>query len=486
MAGILSFGAYIPRLRLQRAAVAGAHAWFAPGLRGLGKGERAMASWDEDSITMAVEAARDCLGDLDRGAVSRVVLASTSLPFMDRQNAGVVKEALNLSDNVAALDVTGSQRAGTSALIDAFLAAQAAQSPVLCLASELRQTTPASEMELISGDAAVGLLLGDGNTVADLVAAHSTTIDFVDHFRAAGRDADYGWEGRWVRDEGYAKIVPPAIAAALAKAQLKAADIGRFLMAAPMRGVNAMVAKTAGVKPEAVADTLDAVVGDAGCAHPLLLLARALETAEAGELIMVVGFGQGCDVIILRATGRGRGAAHLGVAGWLARRQAEDNYYKFLAFRGHLPLERGMRAENDEKTALTALYRNRKAVLALMGSKSVETGVVQFPRTPVGVAETAGASGAQEDYPLADRLAKILTYTADRLSYSPNPPTYYGTVVFDGGGRIPLEFTDVGADDVEVGRAMRMMFRIKALDDMRGFIKYFWKAVPDYRAGATQ
>ena len=58
MANVLAYGAYVPRLRLQRAAVVQAHQWFAPALRALGKGERAMANWDEDAITMAVEAAR--------------------------------------------------------------------------------------------------------------------------------------------------------------------------------------------------------------------------------------------------------------------------------------------------------------------------------------------------------------------------------------------------------------------------------------------
>ena len=118
--GILSFGAYVPRKRLQRAAIYAANAWFAPGLRGLAKGERAVGDWDEDAITMAVEAARDTLTGVDRAAVGSLSLASTSLPYVDRLNSGVVKEALNLPDAVAALDVTGSQRAGTSALIQAL------------------------------------------------------------------------------------------------------------------------------------------------------------------------------------------------------------------------------------------------------------------------------------------------------------------------------------------------------------------------------
>ena len=61
--GIISIGAYIPRRRLQRTAIHVANSWFAPNLRGLAKGEKAIVNWDEDAVTMAVDAARDCLED---------------------------------------------------------------------------------------------------------------------------------------------------------------------------------------------------------------------------------------------------------------------------------------------------------------------------------------------------------------------------------------------------------------------------------------
>ena len=93
--GILSFGAYLPRTRLQRKAIAAANGWFNGALRGLARGERAIGNWDEDTITMAVEAARDCLGATDRGSLRQLVLASTTHPFDDRQNATVVASALH-------------------------------------------------------------------------------------------------------------------------------------------------------------------------------------------------------------------------------------------------------------------------------------------------------------------------------------------------------------------------------------------------------
>lgn len=473
--GILAFGAYLPRRRLQRAAIHAANGWFAPGLAGLARGERAVANWDEDAITMAVEAARDCLTGIDRATVQALTLASTTHPFADRLNAGVAKEALALPDMVRANDAGGSLRAGTTALIDAL----SGGCTRLCLAADLRRARPASDGELIQGDGAAALLVGAGDPVAELVAAHSVTIDFVDHFRAAGAAFDYGWESRWIRDEGHAKLLGGAIADALARSGTAPEAIDHSVIAVSAKGVAASLAKQAGLRAETVADAFAATIGDTGTAHPLLMLAAALERAAPGELILLAGFGQGADVLILRATGAlARLPARRAVSGHLADRQEDANYMRFLFHRRLLDLDRGMRAELDEKQPGTTLYRNRKAVLGMIGGRCTKTGTVQFPPSPIGVNPNDRSIGTQEDYPLAERRARIVTYTADSLSYSPDPPTYYGTIDFEGGGRIVTEFAEVNAEDVEVGRAMRMVFRIKAFDAQRGFVKYFWKAAP--------
>jgi uncharacterized OB-fold protein len=152
-----------------------------------------------------------------------------------------------------------------------------------------------------------------------------------------------------------------------------------------------------------------------------------------------------------------------------------------LTLAGLLDIERGMRAEFDQKPSLTALYRNRKAVMALVGGRSTKTGAIQFPKTELSVANDDRTRGTQEDYPFAERRAHILTYTADNLTYTPDPPSWYGAIEYEGGGRMTVEFVDVEPEQVQVGAPVRMMFRIKAVDEMRGFTKYFWKAVPDYR-----
>ena len=118
--GLLATTRYVPRLRLERSAVLEQHRWMAPGLRGLAKGQRAIASWDEDSVTMAVEAARQLQTSLPDVAAAELTLASTTLPFADRLNAGIVAAALGLAPEAVLRDVTSSARAALTELAAAL------------------------------------------------------------------------------------------------------------------------------------------------------------------------------------------------------------------------------------------------------------------------------------------------------------------------------------------------------------------------------
>jgi hydroxymethylglutaryl-CoA synthase len=479
MTGITSFGAYVPRRRLDRAAAVAALDWFNPGLRALGRGERAAAGWDEDAVTMAVEAGRDCLGGRDRAELARLLFASTSAPFADRLNAGVVKEALNLTDEVATADLAGSQRCGLSALIQAREMAAGGGGATLCIASDKRPAQPGSEAELTNGDGSAAMLVGGAGAIAEMVANHSLSIDFVDHFRSSSAPFDYSWEKRWVRDEGYLKLAPRAISGALDKAGLAAEAIDAFIFPVPAKGAAEAVAKKMKIRPEAVRDSLSGQLGDTGAAHPLIMLAHALEEAGPGKTILVAAFGSGVDVLILRTTDAITDlSARRGVAGSLARRLPETNYVRHLFANGHIDIDRGMRAEFESKQPLTALYRNRKTVLGLIGGRCAKTGSVQFPKSDISANPQDRSIGTMEDYPLAEKTAFVLTHTADNLTYSPDPPALYGMIEFEGGGRMNVEFCDMEQNALEVGLPMRMMFRIKSIDAQRQFRRYFWKAAP--------
>ena len=479
MVGIVAHGAYVPRLRLNRQAVYEANKWFAPGLRGLSKGERSMANWDEDSITMAVEASRDCLTSHKAEDVRNIYFASTTHPFKDRQNAGVIGTALNVEQNLSAMDVGGSLKAGTSALI-AGLNASRDGAPSLVAAADKRMARVASANELNYGDGAAALLCGTENVIARLVGHHSVSMDFVDHFRGEDAEFDYGWEERWIRDEGYAKIVPPAIKAALAACKLTGGDITHFIMPSLMPAVPKLMAKMAGIGEGTVRDLMGASLGDTGAAHALVMLVDALESAKAGDRIMVVGFGQGVDTLVFEVTAeKDKLPARKGLSGWMARRKEEKNYMKFLAFNDMLPIDKGMRAEFDKKTALSVLWRKRDMIYGLVGGKCRVCGTVQFPRSQVCVNPNCHAMDSQDPYAMAGLECSVMSFTADSLTYSPDPPAYYGMITFPEGGRFMADFTDSDKDQVKVGAKMRMTFRIRDNDQMRGgFKRYFWKATP--------
>ncbi len=486
MVGIISWGAYAPRLRLSRKAAASANAWIAPGLMAKAKGERSMANWDEDALTMAVEAARDALGPGDdRSHIHSLYYASTTAPFADRLNAGIISAALTLEKAIFATDVTGSQRCGITALSQALTAAKSGGT-ALVAAGEHRRARAASTQELDWGDGGAAFVVGSGTQpVAELLGHGVITDDFVDHFRGSDSEFDYSWEERWIRDEGIVKLVPPAIKQALNAAGIGGEQVKHFCFPSTFAGMAANLAKLCAIPAESVTTNLAAEMGEAGSAHGLIMLAHALEHAEEGDIILVAQFGQGAEALVFRATRyvKTRRPAR-GVHGSLNDRKEETNYLKFLFFNGLVEWDMGMRAEKDNKTALTTLYRNSDMILGLVGGRCTETGVVQFPRSRISVAPNNPAVDTQEPYKFADRKGSVLSYSADYLTFAMAPPNHYGMIVFEGGGRIFMDITDVEPGDVDSGLPVRMVFRKKETDDKRGFQRYFWKAVPDRSAAA--
>lgn len=480
--GIHAFGGYVPRRRLQREVIAATNAWFNPGLKGLGKGERSIANWDEDAVTMAVEAARDALGSTGRDGdvIQGLYLASTSLPFQDRQNAGIVAEALHLGHSLRTLDVTGSQRAGTSALVTALQAVAGGGGPVLVVGAEKRRTKAASPLELTTGDGAAALLIAQGGGAARLLGHATETVDFVDHYRGQNQAFDYVWEERWVRDEGYLEIVPKAVVRALDAAAVEPGAVTHFCFPSAARRVAAMLASKLGIPAASVRDNLQGTCGEAGAAHPLLMLVHALEQARPGDKVLVTGFGQGCDALVVEAGERLAAATPLlGIAGHLTRRREETNYQRYLVINDLVTIERGLRAEVDKQTGLTTLYRNKDMLLGFIGGRCRTCETPQYPKSNVCANPTCNAVDSQDDYPFSERTATLNSHTADRLTYSPDPPAYYGMVQFDEGGRAMMDLADIDPDtELQVGQPMRMVFRVKDYDTNRGFRRYFWKATP--------
>ncbi|MBN2497457.1 MAG: SDR family NAD(P)-dependent oxidoreductase [Deltaproteobacteria bacterium] len=480
MIGITSFGGYIPRLRLNRMAIYESLGWYAPAIVMVAQGERSFGNWDEDSLTMAVAAARDCLIGQDRAEVDAVYLGSTTLPFADRQCAGVLKACLNLPDDIATADFTTSLRAGTTALATALAAVKGGERKrVLVTASDMRQTRAATFYEMWFGDGAASLLVGDRDVVAEYVGAYSSSHDFIDHYRAAGRKTDYTWEERWVRDEGYAKIIPEAVTGLLTKVGWSMDEISSLIYPCFFKAEHKKIASKLGAAPEKVADNLHELCGETGAAHPLVMLVQALEKAKPGDRIVVAGFGQGCDALAFRVTEQiARLPERTGISGSLKNKVSTDSYARFLLFRDLIDTDPGIRAEAPSQAAPTVIWRKRDLLHGLVGGRCTKCGTPQLPRQDICVNPECNAVRTQEPYPFADEPARVKSFTGDMLAVSMDPPAIYGLVEFDGGGRFMADFTDCVLDDVRVGQPVKLVWRRRVIDRERGFRTYFWKAVP--------
>ncbi len=168
----------------------------------------------------------------------------------------------------------------------------------------------------------------------------------------------------------------------------------------------------------------------------------------------------------------------LGVAGYLERRHEESNYVRYLSHRGLVPIDRGNRAEFDNRAALTTFYRKRDMVTGFKGGRCEACGTVQFPRAAMCVNPECRAMDTQTSISLSRMTGQVKSFTEDWLAATPNPPLQYGNIELEGGAVIMMEITDCEPGTLKVGTVVEMRFRIKSVDERRDFTRYFWKPSP--------
>jgi len=480
MAGIVSYGGYIPRYRLSRKLIFKAMGWLNPGTATHSKGEKAVANFDEDSITMATSASVDSLKDIDRSKVEGLHFASTTMPYKERLNAGIIATALNLPDAIRSSDLSHALRAGTTALISAMETIEAGRAKkILVCAADTRLGKMGTPQEMIFGDGAAAFVVGDDDVIAEFRGSFSLSHDFVDHYRGEMSKYDRSWEERWIRDEGMHKFIPTAIKGLLEKYALELSDFAKIIYPCHFATEHKRISKKLGLEEEKNQRTMMDEIGDTGTAHPLIMLVKALEEAKPGQKILLVSFGNGCDAIFFEVTEKiNESKTRKGVSGHLTEKREMMSYEKYLVFRGLGQADLGLRSEEDIWTRWSFLWRNRKTIFGLVGNRCVRCGTPHYPPQRVCINPDCGAIDQMEEYTFADKAGYIFNYTGDMLAASFDPPAMHGQVDFEGGGRYWFDFTDCSLNELRVGRPVEMSFRKRYYDNRRDIHGYFWKAVP--------
>ncbi len=477
MRGIIGAAGYLPHWRLERSAISDVLGG-APG-----KGSRTVASYDEDSLTLAVEAGRRALGGVPT-APSALWFATTSPTYVEKTNATIAHAALRLDGDVLAADAAAGLRGAAAALRSALHSTDPA---VVVLAGDVRTGPAGSVDEGTGGDAGSALVVGDDGAGADVLAEHlggaSATREFLDRWRAPGETRTRAWEERF-GEQRYAALATQAWEAALKDAGVSADQVRAVAISSPHARAAAGLAKRLGAAGIDVVDNLAAQVGFTGAAHPGLLLTSLLESAEPGQVVALVSLADGADVFVFRTTeavGSLAQAQGPTVADQVADGDPSLAYAKYLSWRGVLPVQPPNRPEPNRMSA-SAAERRLDWKYGFVGSRDHDSGALHLP--PARVSAVGGHVDDMDPAPMADVPATVATFTVDSLAYSPSPPVVFAVADFDGGGRLPVELTDVRPGDVSIGMTVEMTFR--RLNTADGIANYFWKARPVRRGGAVE
>jgi hydroxymethylglutaryl-CoA synthase len=462
MRGIVGYGAYLPYWRLERKAIAEALG------TGGGGGTRAVASYDEDTTSLGVEAGRAAM----RGATvapQALYFATSDPAYLDKTNATAIHAALDLPTSAFAIDVAGSVRSA----VGAMRAARDARGPALAVLSDIRTGLPGGGDERDGGDGAAAFLFADdtadARVLVEPIGAASATAEFLDRWRLPGDAASRQWEERF-GEHAYVPLGEAALTEALKSAGVTAPGLTRLIVAGPHGRAVKRVALSAGAKKEAIADDLFAVVGNTGAAHAGLMLAAALDGAQPDDLIATVSLADGADASVWRVTDAARRPS--GIAAQLAG-GGRVSYPTFLSWRGFLKREPPRRPDPQAPEAPPA-RRAEAWKFGFTGSRCQACGVRHLP--PQRVCVKCHAVDRMAPERLADVPATIATFTVDRLAFSPSPPMVVAVLDFEGGGRFQSEMTDVDPKSVKIGDKVTMTFR--RLITAGGVHNYFWKAKP--------
>lgn len=308
MSGIVSYGTYIPSLRVKVAEIASFWERDPQAVtRSLGIKEKAVPSIDEDAATLAVEASYNAMVAINCRAdsIEALLIGSESHPYAVKPTSTTVGEILGISKNYLSVDTQFACKAGTAAMI---LVAGLVDSGKICrgmiVGSDTAQAKPGDTLEYTAGAASATFILGNDHPLAKLADFASYSSNTPDFWRRDGQKYP-AHGGRFTGEPAYFDHVIGASLALLKKTRMKPSDFDFVVFHMPNSKFPKEAAKRLGFSDKQLAPGLIVEqIGNPYSASSLLGLAKVLDTAKPDQKIFVCSYGSGAgsDAFIVETT----------------------------------------------------------------------------------------------------------------------------------------------------------------------------------------
>jgi hydroxymethylglutaryl-CoA synthase len=295
--GIVSYGAYIPRYRIKVEEIAKVWGDDARIIsEGLMVFEKSVPDMDEDTITIAVEAANNAIkrAGIDAERIEAIYTGSESHPYAVKPTSTVVAEAIGTNTNLTAADFEFACKAGTAAIQACMgLVGSGMIDLGMAIGSDVAQGAPGDALEYTAAAGGVAYIIGKDDQAAELESTYSFTSDTPDFWRREGMAyPEHG--GRFTGEPAYFKHVTCAANGLLEKIGTKPSDYDYAVFHQPNGKFPSRVAKMLGfskeqIKPGLVVQRL----GNTYSGSCMMGLAATLDIAKPGERIFVTSFGSG-------------------------------------------------------------------------------------------------------------------------------------------------------------------------------------------------
>lgn len=297
MAGIVGYGAYIPRYRIKVEEIAKVWGKDAKAIKnGLKVEQKSVPGLDEDTITIALQCARNALeySGVDPVKIGAVFVGSESHPYAVKPSATTVAEAIGATPVMTAADYEFACKAGTAAMQTCMAFVDSGMAEYgLAIGADTSQGRPSDALEYTAAAGGAAFIIGKKDTIADIEDTYSFTTDTPDFWRREGQE--YPKHGaRFTGSPAYFKHVAGATNGLLEKTGYKVDDFDYVIFHQPNGKFPVRMAKKLGVpKEKMVTGLLTPKIGNTYSGSTPLGLAAVLDEAKAGDLILATSFGSG-------------------------------------------------------------------------------------------------------------------------------------------------------------------------------------------------